>query len=132
MLASDKPSKGGASKIITSAPLPESVLKRRCIALESSNSAGFGGSGPEGMTRRLGTFTSWRKASSDDVLSTGVLDSPAGVAGLEKGARVSVAVGGILNSRMALLKPFLSTGIPKFSCCFGRRRYASIRKVFLP
>src|ERR1700676_431364 len=57
MLASARLKRGGASKIITSAPLLASETWKLSIALESSRSGGFGGSGPAGITFKLGTLT---------------------------------------------------------------------------
>src|SRR5216684_8604186 len=52
--ASDRPSRGGESKITTSAPQFANAEHSRSMALEASNSGGLGGNGPAGMTRKLG------------------------------------------------------------------------------
>ena len=53
-------------------------LKSRSIAFESSNSEGFGGSGPDGITRKFGMPTAWTKGSSDTVGMDVVLVDPRG------------------------------------------------------
>src|SRR5205807_1664968 len=58
MFASDRPSRGGVSKMITSAPQLANAVKKCAIAFESSSSAGFGGNGPVGMTIKFGMPTS--------------------------------------------------------------------------
>src|SRR5205823_9284925 len=69
ILASDKPNKGGVSKITTSAPQLASAVKMSCIAFESSNSEGFGGSGPGGITHKLGMPTECTKGLSDKLVA---------------------------------------------------------------
>ena len=82
MLASDKLSRGEVSKMITSAPQEASASRRRCIAFDSSNSDGFGGSGPEGMTQRFGISTAWTKGSRDILATPGELEGTSDVVGV--------------------------------------------------
>src|SRR5579863_1120644 len=76
MLASERPSSGGVSKTMISAPEPERMEKKRSIAFESSNSGGFGGKTPEGMTRKFGTSTACTYDSSEKPGASGRLDCP--------------------------------------------------------
>ena len=65
MLASDKPNRGGLSKITNSTPQFASAARKRCMAFESRNSEGFGGSGPLGIIHRFGMPTAWTNGLSD-------------------------------------------------------------------
>src|SRR6266702_7076349 len=102
------------------------------MAFESSNSGGFGGSGPEGITHKFGMLTEWKKGSSD---SLGLSNSAEGVPGeadiLNANGGVS-GIFGMLNASTALLKPILSAERPNSSCTAGLRRSASTSSVVLP
>src|SRR5579859_1816542 len=124
MLASDKPSNGGASKIMTSAPLFARVTWKLSMARESSRSGGFGGSGPAGIAFKLGILTAWvYDLREKSPTGKGVLCFHIDPAAAERGGA---------QATIALLRPSLSLGRCNRSAMVGRRMSASMSNVFLP
>src|SRR2546428_790768 len=133
MLASDKPNRGGVSKITTSIPQFAITSRKCCITFDSNNSDGFGGRGPEGITHRFGMPTEWTNRSSERLVLVGPF----------WGCRVEVfatnwssegvlGTPGILNTSTALLSPNLLGDRLKRVCWVGRCKSASMSSVLFP
>src|SRR2546428_10752176 len=106
MFASDKPNSGGVSKMTVSAPQPAMAVKKRSIAFESSNSGGFGGMGPAGMTSKFGMSTACMYGLREKLAASSLLTGK-GAVDCHRGD-VEVANCRLAQATTALLKPILS------------------------